>query len=270
MALQSGGYQRQASGLARVTQGAVEFVAGRQESPSEALSDLRLPPDAFKVLAPLLQELHFKLDNDASVTFYGSERKFAVVESGSESRALLHLAGWVLDNPSAAKSDALSALPHVFRKFAGIFMLSQGVDVIPAPAYEEMITLDWKRDFGAAVEWVPWMRIRGLERPGLPKDQVHDTLRYVFKLQAEPVTVDLYGRPFLSALRRMLVDRLEEHELQALCYDIEGDYESLSGSGKAAKALSLVEYARSRGLVEKLIEMGKLQRPDISWEEMGS
>ena len=269
MARQSGGNQRQVSGLARVTQDTVERFTGRDESPSEALSDMRLPKAAFDILAPLLQELHFKLDNDASVTFYGSERRFAVVESGAERRALLHVPDWVLDNPSAAKSDALSALPHVFKQFAGMFMLSEGVDVIPAPAYEEMITTDWQRDFGAAVEWVPWMRIQRLEQPGVSKDQVHDTLRYVFKLQAGAVAVDLYGRPFLSALRRVLVDRLEEHELQALCYDIEGDYESLSGSGKAAKALSLVEYARSRGLVEKLIEMGKLQRPDITWEEIG-
>ena len=67
-------------------------------------------------------------------------------------------------------------------------------------------------------------------------------------------------------LRDILTTRFSESELRTLCFDLNVDYESLPGDGKADKARELVAYLERHGRFPELAETGKRQRPDISWE----
>jgi len=277
MALQSGGVQRQESGLTRATRGAVELLGGRQESPSEAILDMRLPQTEAAVLGPLLSDQAFELTEDRIELRYGSVYRFTVVRDHEERGVLLHIPGWILDNPSPQKDAALTCLPFVFKGANRLFVLSRGLDAIPSPEYSEMLLADWPQYARIKVDWVPWTHIQALEKSDLPRDQLHRTLRRILDLgdpgaapQDRVPARDLYDRAFLISLRRVLVGRFDEDGLRALCYDIGGDYESLGGGTKEGKALSLIEYVRTRRLVEDLLRVGRELRPDIPWEDIGT
>ena len=61
-------------------------------------------------------------------------------------------------------------------------------------------------------------------------------------------------REDLAKLRSILSNRFSEDELHDLCFDLEVDYDSLRGQGKAAKAGALVEYCYRRDDIAKLKE----------------
>jgi hypothetical protein len=75
-------------------------------------------------------------------------------------------------------------------------------------------------------------------------------------------------KSLLVGLREMLVDRFDDTELRTLCFDLEVDYDGLSGEGKADKARELIAYLARRERLAELIERGRQARPDIPWEEM--
>jgi tetratricopeptide (TPR) repeat protein len=77
------------------------------------------------------------------------------------------------------------------------------------------------------------------------------------------------GQKHLTQLRRILTERFDEGELRTLCFDLDVDYDSLPGDGKADKARELVAYLERRDRVSELIETGKRQRPDIAaWAQV--
>jgi hypothetical protein len=75
------------------------------------------------------------------------------------------------------------------------------------------------------------------------------------------------GGWYLTKLRKLLVEYFNLGELQTLCFDLDVDYDSLPGEGKASKARELVAYLGRRGIISKLVRIGKQQRPDIPWED---
>lgn len=75
------------------------------------------------------------------------------------------------------------------------------------------------------------------------------------------------GRVQLSALRELLVEGFSELELRDLCFlELNIDYESLPGQGKAGKTRELIAYLKRRSRIEELIKVGQQQRPDLPWE----
>jgi tetratricopeptide (TPR) repeat protein len=74
-------------------------------------------------------------------------------------------------------------------------------------------------------------------------------------------------RKRLIGLRRVLVDRFSDGELRSLCFDLDVDYESLPGKGKADKARELIAHMDRRESIVLLIEAIEGMRPDISWED---
>lgn len=71
----------------------------------------------------------------------------------------------------------------------------------------------------------------------------------------------------LITLRQNLTDAFNEGELRTLCFDLQVDYESLPGQGKADKARELVSYLDRRGLVPELVAKCRELRPSILWED---
>jgi len=66
-------------------------------------------------------------------------------------------------------------------------------------------------------------------------------------------------------LRLILDTRFSLNEIRTLCFDLDVDFESLPGEGKAAKARELIVYLRNRWNLSKLILQIKQTRPDIDW-----
>jgi hypothetical protein len=70
-------------------------------------------------------------------------------------------------------------------------------------------------------------------------------------------------REYLTQLREILSSRFNLEELRTLCFDLDVDYENLSGEGLTAKARELVAFLENRGRLSALIEWMKQGRPDI-------
>jgi hypothetical protein len=69
----------------------------------------------------------------------------------------------------------------------------------------------------------------------------------------------------LVKLRQILATRFDEHELRTPCFDLAVDYDDLPGQGRASKARELVSHFQHHDRIPELVEVGKQQRPDISW-----
>lgn len=64
-------------------------------------------------------------------------------------------------------------------------------------------------------------------------------------------------------LRRILTLLFDEEELRTLCFDLNVDYDSLRGEGKAAKARELVALAERLGQLDLLEAAVRRERPDL-------
>jgi hypothetical protein len=71
-----------------------------------------------------------------------------------------------------------------------------------------------------------------------------------------------------EGLRQLLIERLDLEELRTLCADIEVDFDSLRGEGKAAKARELVLFLERRRDVGRLVDWLRRHRADVG-EDLG-
>lgn len=71
-----------------------------------------------------------------------------------------------------------------------------------------------------------------------------------------------------SRLREMIIKYFNEYELKALCFDLDIDYDLLSGSHKGEKALALLLDVIQKSNFNRLKEIVKKNRPSISWEDV--
>lgn len=69
-----------------------------------------------------------------------------------------------------------------------------------------------------------------------------------------------------TRLRENLENAFSLEELATLCFDLGVDFDSLPGSGKAAKARELIIYLEHRGRIPELIALCRVQRPNAAWE----
>jgi hypothetical protein len=67
-------------------------------------------------------------------------------------------------------------------------------------------------------------------------------------------------------LRRNLVAAFNDSELRDLCFDMNVDYESLSGENKADKARELIAFCERRQSVPDLVARCWELRPKVEWE----
>ena len=69
-------------------------------------------------------------------------------------------------------------------------------------------------------------------------------------------------------LRQTLTERFDEGELRTLCFDLNIDFQSLPGEGKADKARELTAYLERHGRLYDLLKTGPQLRPDIAWDTL--
>ena len=72
-------------------------------------------------------------------------------------------------------------------------------------------------------------------------------------------------RKYLTELRQILNARFNRGELRTLCADLGVDYHDLPGEGTGEKARELIEYLERHNRLSELVELGRVDRPDISW-----
>ncbi len=77
-----------------------------------------------------------------------------------------------------------------------------------------------------------------------------------------------YPTCMLAPLLDALVARYDEEELQALCFELGVDYESLPAQGKAGKARALILERNRRGRARDILAKGREKRADINWDDV--
>ena len=80
-------------------------------------------------------------------------------------------------------------------------------------------------------------------------------------LAAEPQS------PPMSTLRQLLTDYFNETELRNLCFDLDVEYEDLSGPTKADKARELVSLLKRSDRIPELVKRCSELRPNVPWED---
>lgn len=87
---------------------------------------------------------------------------------------------------------------------------------------------------------------------------------------SEPVITDVMAisREARSRLRENLVDFFSLEELKTLCRDMQIDFDSLGGEGKAGKVRELIAFLERRGHLSELIAEARCQRPAVNWDDL--
>ena len=79
-----------------------------------------------------------------------------------------------------------------------------------------------------------------------------------------------FGKGYdLQTFRGTITERFDAEELRTLCFDLDVDYDSLRGEGKAGKARELVAYLARQDRLDELIAAVQRARPDLA-EGFGS
>jgi hypothetical protein len=75
------------------------------------------------------------------------------------------------------------------------------------------------------------------------------------------------AKPDRSTIRLLLVQYFDEEEIRSLAFDLEVDYDSLRGEGKASKTRELVAHMDRHGRLSEFLEIGPRLRSDVPWED---
>ena len=139
------------------------LLGPRQESPIEAIRDMCLPPKAREYLSGPLGALGLEIWSGIIRVSEGVERHYSVIGPDEQQRIVLHIKSWILDGPNELKFIALTSLPSAFEEGTRLFILSQGLDIIPSRAYRRMILEQWPRRQRVMTTFVPWVDIESLQ-----------------------------------------------------------------------------------------------------------
>lgn len=77
------------------------------------------------------------------------------------------------------------------------------------------------------------------------------------------------SRNYLTYIRNILIERFDEGEIRTLIMDLGIDYEVIPGKDKSELARELVTYLERRNQIQNLVQIARVQRPDISWPNKG-
>lgn len=64
-------------------------------------------------------------------------------------------------------------------------------------------------------------------------------------------------------LRQLLTERLDETDIRTLCFDVDLDFENLSGQNKREKVVALLRHFEQRQQLDFLLRAVKSMRPDL-------
>lgn len=68
-----------------------------------------------------------------------------------------------------------------------------------------------------------------------------------------------------SQLKENLKAFFDETDIKELCFDLNIDYEDLSGETKRAKIMALITYTRNQGRLQDLWDYSRRLRPNLEW-----
>jgi hypothetical protein len=122
-----------------------------------------LPPKAREYLDGPLGDLGLEIWPGIIRVSEGVERHYSVIGTDEQQRIVLHIKSWILDGPNELKFMALTSLPSAFEEGTRLFILSQGLDIIPSRAYRRMILEQWPRRQRVMTTFVPWVDIESLQ-----------------------------------------------------------------------------------------------------------
>ncbi|MCB9444990.1 MAG: hypothetical protein H6669_12210 [Ardenticatenaceae bacterium] len=70
-----------------------------------------------------------------------------------------------------------------------------------------------------------------------------------------------------NQLRRLIFDLFDEEELRSLCFDLDVNYDGLSGKGTEAKSRELILFMRRRQRLGELLTACRQARPEADWPD---
>jgi len=73
------------------------------------------------------------------------------------------------------------------------------------------------------------------------------------------------SQPQLVDLNSKMNQVFSLDEIEALCFTMGIDFDSLGGEGRGAKIRELIEFCRRRGRDEELVEKVRVERPNVAW-----
>jgi hypothetical protein len=72
-----------------------------------------------------------------------------------------------------------------------------------------------------------------------------------------------------AMLRQLMNGAFNLDELKALCFDLNVDFDTLSGSDKSSKIIELIQWSARNGRIVDLIDVCRKMRPNLDWNEVG-
>jgi len=86
---------------------------------------------------------------------------------------------------------------------------------------------------------------------------------YIQQYEIKSRTTTQLSEKNLPDLQKVLVEYFTASELEIMSFQLQIDYEDLSGATKSEKAISLIAYMRRRGRLDELIQLVYQQRPNL-------
>lgn len=213
MGLRSTPLPRDPSILEQLVRWPVEEAASKQQSPSDVLLDVRLSLRLMDVLGPPLENLGFRIAVESLEQYHPRRRHFNVIEKGAQQYILFYIPGWILANPSPSNYDAVSGLLRGLKEGTTFFILSdeeeerlalearargeEGIS-FPANAFKKLVEEIWPGNRSINAIFVPWSKVRELERAGAPQDQeriLREMLKYEELPQPAPASPPISRTP---------------------------------------------------------------------------
>jgi hypothetical protein len=236
---------------------AVANVLGpRQETPIEAIRDMCLPPKAREYLDAPLRDLGLEIWPGIIRVSEGVERHYSVIGKDEQQRIVLHIKSWILDGPNELKFMALTSLPSAFEEGTRLYILSEGLDIIPSRAYRRMILEQWPRRQRVMTTFVPWVDIKSLQGTRAQQD-----LKEILELEVTQ-----------PAPSESSADDITSEEIQRLVKIVSGWPDFLEPNGRSVAAflaglrevLSGFDYTGGRRvfagkLIMRLLQYGEVE-----------
>jgi len=190
--------------------------------------------------------------------FFGHERELKRLFNLWKHRPLQNAA--IIGPLRSGKTSLLMYIKHITAATPPQLRPGQRSDWLPVPEGYRWIFVDFQDPrMGSREKLLRYL----LEQMGLPAPSTSS----VANVQTIGADSEKKTRNQKRLLRQILTSRFNEEELRTLCFDLDVDYDDLSGAGRAGKARELLLYFERHGRISELVETVCRLRPDASWDD---
>src|SRR5687767_11241080 len=176
-----------------------KLAVGIELSPEEELFDMRLPEPITAIVAPLLNNIGFRIEESKVVdTISSDEYRYTLAINDGMRRFLLQMPDNILSNPSRdnlrAVNDVLRVFKDNFNPYSRIIIFGW---VIPNATYDLIMRQMTDRE-RIPVEFVPFSKIKDLEK--LANHVQEQILRLVLSIELQTVNSRAKEEPQISTI----------------------------------------------------------------------